>query len=222
MKGLLYKDFCLLKGYAKNFVMFIVVFFAISLLNIANEGGSSIITTLSVIVMILVLMMPITVVSVDENAKWNTTALTMPLSRKILVIEKYIFSGIMILIGASLGFAIGVLKVVLNGGSIAEFAIAITALIIAGVIIHSIYYPLIFKLGVEKARIFFMAICFLPMLIGIVANQIKLTEKINFTGVTQFFANNAVVIVIAGALIIIATPVVSILISQKICAKKEY
>ena len=83
MKGLLYKEFCLLR---KNllFLLGVIVFFSAAF----SIGGIN--TAMLIMWSMLVGMQAINSFSLDEMANWNQTAMTMPLTRKQIVQEKFL------------------------------------------------------------------------------------------------------------------------------------
>lgn len=86
MKGLLYKEFCLLR---KNllFLLGMIVFFSAAF----SIGGIN--TAILIMWSMLVGMQAINSFSLDEMANWNQTAMTMPLTRKQIVQEKFLLQG---------------------------------------------------------------------------------------------------------------------------------
>ena len=90
MKGLIIKDFLNLKKHSKYYIILMIFYF---ILGIANEDfimfGSMIIVFSAIL--------PITAISYDEKNNWDSYALTMPISRKDLIVSRYIL-GIILLI----------------------------------------------------------------------------------------------------------------------------
>ena len=81
MKGLLIKDFLLLRSYGKSLLLMFLLFLIIG----ATSGPAFIVG----IVMIESVMLAVSTFSYDDMAKWNSYMLAMPVSRKTAVREKY-------------------------------------------------------------------------------------------------------------------------------------
>lgn len=152
MMGLLLKDLMNLKGQAK--VMLLLLGFYMVMAFVSREqsyfGG---------VVTILCALIPVTALSYDERAKWDRIALTMPISRRDMVLSKYILGGI---------FAVGALvlnisfQLFMHIQTIADILMTSLLMCGVGVLFLSILLPILFKLGVEKGRIIMMMVLFIP------------------------------------------------------------
>lgn len=92
MKGLLLKDFYQIKYTIRVYGIIVLLFFCC--LCIFNNLDFDNLFFLFFLEMIfsLSITLPISILFADEKSKYTNTALTMPVSRTIIVIEKYIFS----------------------------------------------------------------------------------------------------------------------------------
>ena len=88
MKGLLIKDFSLLKN-QKNF--FILVFVMAGFLTIANGAESSPATFVLPYVGFVSSFFVLSTISYDEYDNGNAFLFTLPFERKVYVVEKYVF-----------------------------------------------------------------------------------------------------------------------------------
>lgn len=155
MKNLILKDIIMMKQIVKVILFFILVWVGVSVFIKSMEFVAG----LSVM---LVIFIPINIISFDEKSKWNKYALTMPVSPKDIVVSKYV-EGIGIgFIGAVLGIVVGL---ILRADPI-TLLISWAANFGVGILMQSILFPLIFKYGVEKSRMIFIALIILPMVIG--------------------------------------------------------
>lgn len=93
MKGLILKDLLNLKAQYKVFVVMILFFVVFALMGDSHD-------TLGVILTMITIMLPITALAYDERSQWDKYALTMPVSRRDLVLSKYLLG--LLLAGASL------------------------------------------------------------------------------------------------------------------------
>ena len=96
MKGLLLKDIYGLKKFWKTAVVFVGIFFLIGMMN-GSEASF-----VSGMIVIYAAMLTITSFAIEEAAMWNQYALSMPLNRFTMVLEKYILSIILSLCGVLL------------------------------------------------------------------------------------------------------------------------
>ena len=168
MKGLLIKDFKLLKG-QKNFFMAIT---AISIIMIIVSPGTSFPIGFLGFVGAL---FSLSSISYDEFDNGNAFLFSLPITRKDYVLEKYIFgliSGIMfLLLGTVISLvAIGITKT----GSFNEIFLTAGSLFPTILLILSIMLPFILKFGGEKGRIAIIGVMGFIFVIGLLL--IKTTE----------------------------------------------
>ena len=159
MIGLLLKDFYTLRQYGKT-MLFMLVFFAVISAGLDNPA-----IFFEGMFILMSMMITITSFSYDALAKWDRYALSLPVTRKEIVTGKYLLSILLCLIAAVLSFLISlvVLKVSpVEGFGIAEHLYATGAIICAAFFFSGILLPLTFQFGVEKSRIFLLAIFAAP------------------------------------------------------------
>ena len=159
MKGLLIKDFKLLKG-QKNFFMTIT---AISIIMIIVSPGTSFPIGFLGFVGAL---FSLSSISYDEFDNGNAFLFSLPITRKDYVLEKYIFgliSGIMFLL---LGTVISLVVIgITKTGSFNEIFLTAGSLFPTILLILSIMLPFILKFGGEKGRIAIIGVINEPKLI---------------------------------------------------------
>ena len=143
MRGLILKDLINLKSTAK-FVFALTAFFAVFIIATGEMGSYS------GMIMIFGAMLPITALSLDERAKWDRYALTMPVKRSTVVIAKYLLGLILLAMALVIDILLSLLaRVPLN----MEFLMEMGALLLIGCVFLSITMPLMLWLGAEKGRI---------------------------------------------------------------------
>ena len=217
MKGLLIKDFKLLKG-QKNFFMAIV---AISLIMIITSPGTSFpIGFLGFVGSLFSLSS----ISYDEFDNGNAFLFSLPITRKDYVLEKYIFgliSGITSLLLETVIslIAIGIAKT----GSFNEIFITAGSLFPTILLILSIMLPFILKFGGEKGRVAIIGVMGFIFVIGLLI--IKATE---FMGIDLYALLKKLpqfeplVYIILFLLLSVVILGISYLISLTILKKKEF
>lgn len=155
MWGLLHKDLKTISLQGRVLAIMVVFYLAFFLLSEAEDALISVVTFSTVLMGIL---FPITALSYDEKAKWEHYALTMPISRNMLVWSKYLLVLLFLLAGELLLLLVSLFQ--------PEIGPALLVLV-PGIVLflNSILLPVAFKLGVEKSRYITVAIMLLPTLV---------------------------------------------------------
>ena len=168
IKGLLKKDLYNLASY-KTTLMIITLFCGIAII------GTDAIYWGSVVIGIIVGMISLSTFSYDEMAKSNRYILTLPVTRKEIVLEKYILAIGATILGSLLGFVltllIGNIMNYVRPDNVIDINIdTLLATTIGGLfgvsLIQAIQIPSIFKWGAEKGRIQMFIVLFVLALIG--------------------------------------------------------
>lgn len=166
MWGLIKKDLYVLKGYIGTLLLFLLCFSALAI-----QTPSMLFIGL----MVLPYMAMTVTFSYDQNANFNSYALTLPITRREIVKEKY-----MLLIGALL--LMFLLTVLLTGtvtyfqtGNVHIMKIASIPFgtFLTMLSISLFQYPIIYKIGLEKGRIYTIIIAaIIAAIAGILGTQI--------------------------------------------------
>lgn len=211
MKGLLLKDFCILKKQIKLMVVF-VIFYAIWAV------AAKMPTMMGTMVILLSIMMPISSMSYDEAGQWYRYAFSLPIPRRTLVLSKYVL-GFLVSLGGLVVSAIGniIILALTNGENALESWLTIIGFLELGVIFLSIIIPILFKYGVEKGRLFIVVIAVIPsLLVALLGSTLKTS------GTLMPSAELLQAILYSSPLFTLATFLISFRISVGICRKKEY
>lgn len=153
MKGLLIKDFLLLRSYLRTIGLLLVLFFFCSL-----PTGPAF---FSGVVLIEAVMLAVSTFSYDDMAKWNTYMLSMPVSRKTAVQEKYVLSFLLSLIGIVLATAGGILTGVIHGNLDIRLVLGTVGGCLAAACLYvSVMIPLTYRFGAEKMRMMLILVFF--------------------------------------------------------------
>ncbi|OAA84860.1 ABC-2 transporter permease [Clostridium ljungdahlii] len=157
MNGLILKDLYNLKSSGKSLYIGIVVF---SLLNFLWGTNMEV---WNVFIILIGSILVINTMSYDNTAKWDKYALIMPVTRRDVVLSKYLVSIIVIFIGAllatALGFAQGINK---HNLDVIEIFTVNGVAMAGGFLFISVMLPVIYKFGVEKSRILMLLIFLAP------------------------------------------------------------
>ena len=155
----------------------------------------------------LVSMMPITVMVYElEESRMMKIISTMAVSKKEIVLSKYILTNILSLFS----FVINTVFLFVSTKNILMSIFSSLAIFFLGVIVIEIMLPLIFKYGVEKGRTLLLVIIMvLGAVVSLIVKQIAITKAL-FLG-----------IIIGVPIIYILINLVSYFISLKIFEKSE-
>lgn len=153
MKGLIIKDILNLR---KNFRTTALVIGFVSIYAFATNNPFYLIGMVTIILS----LSSITSMTYDDMSKWDRYALTMPISRKDIVVSKYILSILLSIVSILVSVTISYLLIITQKNNIESKELLLTAYILffSSLAYISIMLPLIFKFGVEKSRILFIAV----------------------------------------------------------------
>lgn len=203
MKSLILKDLLCLKRQAKSIGLVLLVWLVLSV----TTGNGQFFCALGVI---YVIMLPMTTLSFDERSKWDSRALTMPVTRAQLVLSRYITALLAGLVLCGLG---AVVIAVVDGPDKAASSLGFYML---GVLMLSVAMPLMLKLGVDKARIL-VALCYLiPFLALLLAEKLGMDVERAFAALAD--PASALIAAAADAVLL----AVSVLLSMTIYRRKEF
>lgn len=178
IRGLITKDLLQLKSYRKTLIVFMIIFICTSVSEQMQERIGN-----SIIVMITLGfgMFSMSTFNYDEMAKADRYILTFPVTKKEIVISKYILVILSTIIGSVVGIIISLITTLIISHEVPNImdlvSIAFGSIFGIGVV-ESIQIPCIYKSGAEKGRIqMFILTILVALLIGGIC---FLAEKINF------------------------------------------
>jgi hypothetical protein len=214
VKGLLVKDFLNLQSTFKRLIPIIALWMVIFLPN-----GNS--TFFGVLIMMMT-MMVVTTISYDDLAKWDSYALTMPVSRKEVVTGKYVVMMLLDGMGVIMALIIGLIGVVfLKNSSWSEMMAVLVIIASIGLIAGSTMLPLIYHFGTEKARIIIILVAMVPT--GLVLLLSGMVSEQQWQWLTNIGADISLSMTIIGLAVFSAFYVAcSYMISKRIYEKKEF
>lgn len=185
MKSLILKDLYNIAHNAKSMLFFLVVF-AVAFIPTSGIAGYIFVSA------IVCSMMIVTTFSFDDASKWTRYAMIMPISKRDLVVGKFIvlavFCGLGVLSGLLIGSISGVImrQVLFSPAGMGEMFLLSLAAWAISFVLGSMSIPLAFRFGAEKGRVLLLvsflvpaAICFgiyqLLIILGI-----ELTDQLVF------------------------------------------
>lgn len=149
MKGLLLKDWYVMKKTCRAYLLLVVVFLSISVF-----GGENVFMVFYPAM--LVGMIPVTLLGYDERCKWQLTCAAMPCTRAQFVSAKYLIGLLAQLATLGLTALAQALRMTLNGGfHWLTWGTLLAVLLAMSLLTAAITPPLMFRFGVEKGRILY-------------------------------------------------------------------
>lgn len=207
MKGLIIKDFKMMKHDSIIGIMIPTLFFIISLF-----GGNIIFFTVMSVMMFS--LIPTLNIAIDEKYKWDKYEAVLPIKKEHIVLEKYILLLIFILpIIAAESLIIYFIK----GCSTNEILTIISSMMFFGLITPSIILPLYFLFGYNTGR---MAGVPVSAVIYIVFTVISMKNSTTDSIVqSEFWYNANTPLIFSLGIILIC---ISIILSIIIYKRKEF
>lgn len=215
MKGLLYKDGYLTWKYGKSILLFTLIWMVMMVWTDSLFWG--------IFPFLFAVMNTRMTFSYDEQTKWNSFLVTMPVSRKQMAEEKYLLVFLNIAAIAVLEIMIGLAAALFSK----EVWLTADTLLILGTgigaafLYSAIELPMIFRLGLERSRIWLFGMTILVF--ALVGGGAAITQSafLSESGMVQnegaFYT--AIVSVLAVG---IAAYVISLFISARIMESKEF
>ncbi|MBQ8802845.1 MAG: ABC-2 transporter permease [Tyzzerella sp.] len=216
MKGLLLKDLSILKTQGRSAVIIMAI--ALFMLMVGNN------TTFAVVYAnILFVTFGITTLSYDTHDNGYAFLFTLPISRKLYVMEKYVFSLLSIATGATFSLILMVGVSLIKDGYVlttSDFAFII-GYALGSMVFLSIMLPVNLKFGPEKGRI-----AMIIVIAVIVASGFSISKVVGKVDLTKLYWGIREIkpMVVMGILVMIVLVILSVsyLISCKIMKKKEF
>lgn len=172
MKGLLMKDFYMMKKYCRAYLLIAVVFIAVSFF--AEEN-----LFMTFYPCLLCGMIPVNLLAYDERSHWMEFSGTLPYTKAQIVSGKYLI-GLMTQLALLVvtGVAQGIRMAMAGSFALQDFAVLMLLMLCVSTIASSITMPFVFKLGVEKGRVAYY------VMVGVVCGGIVVASSI-FRGQMQ-------------------------------------
>ena len=160
MKGLIIKDILVLRRYSIIFICILLFYAFMGIMGgdmsfFSSAGG------------IFCVMLPITSFSYDNLSKWDRFAGSLPVTRRQIVLAKYLLTFSMVVIGTGLSGLLLGSQCLVSSLSVPNTGLTLLGTGGSAFMVACILLPLIYRFGVEKSRILMLIIVFIP--VGIIA-----------------------------------------------------
>lgn len=155
MSGLILKDILNLRNYAKQLLLVMGIFIIYGFVLKQPEF-------VNFMLLMYGSMAVLTSIGYDEKAGWDKIACSLPVTRKDIVRAKYtvwlLISALAVLIASFLG----IIMKYMEKESIGEYLLVVITVEAIYLMGFSIIIPIVYKVGVEKARLVMLGIFILP------------------------------------------------------------
>lgn len=202
MKGLLRKDLYMAAAFCRTYLLILVVFLAVGAVN--NENSFFLIYP-----MIIGVMLPVSLIGYDERFKWHVACDALPVSRAQAVSSKYILT--LLIVGLVFLLTMLVQAVVMIRQGTPEKLRELPGLLLPiGLAGPALLLPVIFRLGVEKGRIFYY------LLVGVVcAAAVIFSSGVTLEDPTAQVQLPGTLLVLAGAALFALSWLLAIFLYQR-------
>lgn len=211
MKSLLIKEFYNIKDAVTTNIL---IMLALSVFSVIKIGTPAI--------------MPITVIGMstlivsslraEKEKDWNKYELTMPISRKEVIISKYVLYLLLCLSGLAIGLIMNAAAIMFSGGpSFSIIAIYMCISLVIALLSGSALIPLIYKLGVDKSETLSL-LCYSVPIVLLVGILIYMKGKVHTLGAVSNLSLWLTGILFAAGVIF----VISGIVSYKMYKKRQF
>ena len=208
MIGLIYKDLMVMR---KTLALYLVIFAVYGYMGIAYDQGG----LLFAMVLVLSAMLPVSSIAYDERCKWDKIANTAPLSRKEIVLAKYLFAIVLTVFSVAVCFVIYLFD---SRMPMTEKLIMCYMLTMGGMLYQALLLPVNIKFGAEKGRNIMLAIMFVPVLLVVAVSN---TGLVDLSAMVLFLENNEHLIPYIVTATVAVVYAASVTLSVKIYENKD-
>lgn len=146
MKGLLLKDWYMMKKYMRSYLVLLIVFMVISL---GNSDSMFFVFYPS----LLSAMIPTSLLAYDERSKWDAYSGTLPCTKAQIVSAKYVLGVLLQALIILLTAIVQGIQMVRTGSfDWSSYLALVQMLLVMGCVALSLTLPFMYKYGVEKGR----------------------------------------------------------------------
>ena len=210
MIGFMKKDLAMIKS---NFKLIGILILVYTIMGLMGEMD------ISFILPFMCVMIMISSFSYDNYNKWDAYSVSLPNGRKNSVKSKYITTILMTLIVSIITIILSFIISYVNTKTINYEQILVTmfGVIFGTLLVLAFMYPIIYKFGVERARIGIFLIVFGIVFVGGLLSQYI---DLSFIAKALSFLEDYIIIILVA--VMIAMVYISYKISEKIFRKKEF
>lgn len=216
MTGLIWKDFLVLRKTLRAYVLVFFFYAVLSLMGIFPVTG------VCGCMMGMMMLLPLSTFTYDEQSKWDRCAMSLPFSRRTVVAARYLLILVIVLISAGFGFLICLLLSIQEPAAFVENLCAMMTALGAGLVLADVLFPLSYRLGPERARPYTIVIVLLIFFLIFGAYRLGFLNAFSMSWAEQLSPPRVVGLFSLIPLTALVGLGVSYLVSCKIVEKKEF
>lgn len=151
MFGILWKDLKILRMQTVVLAGVFILMMVASIWNAERQDDISFSFNFSTLMPLFFTLLPCSALALEQQEQTNAWLMTLPCSRKQMVLEKYV---LLLVFGLGSAAVLGIITAILTGNAL-SFALAMRSGIL-GMCFQCVLLPLYYKLGFQKAKFIYM------------------------------------------------------------------
>lgn len=211
-------DFAALKPYNKSLYMYALIVIFIG----ATNDSLNLIFAMVMVGLPIILSYPF---AISEKNSLDTLYSTLSLERRDVVLGRYIFVFIIEMIAIAMLLILSIIKsnFIPLDITFKEIFLYLSILSMMFSIIISFQYPVFFKFGYTKGKLYtYIPLLLIFLFIGVLPSIVaRLNININWEAINQMFAENLVLMFMLPILIGVISLLISCMVSVKIYERKD-
>lgn len=178
MKGLLIKEWHAMGCMGGGVAVIGIVMIGFGLLGRSADQFVGMITGAVIMLSILPVLSSFTQ---DQASGWDKYALSMPLNRKQILGSKYLLGVFSALAGSAINLAVmGLAWRFVSPETHQEHLLAAGITFLLALVLQGILLPLIYRFGLERARLFLLGICLIPAMAVLLLEDTGWFDRFHF------------------------------------------
>lgn len=152
MKGLLLKDFYLMRSLFKSYLLVLGIFAVLTFVGIYDSGF------MASFLALMCIMFPVNLFAYDEQARWDKYAAALPTGRAGVVKARYLFT-LIVCLGAILLSGVIQAAAFLLGtreGTLVDTVFSGVIPAAFGTLMNAVLLPLLYRFGAQRGRIYLL------------------------------------------------------------------
>ena len=147
MLGILWKDLKVMRMQTAILTSIFLMMTVASVWNTGRQDDISFFLNFSTLMPIFFTLLPCSALALEQQEQTNAWLMTLPCSRKQMVLEKYV---LLLVFGLGSAAVLGIITAILTGSAL-SFALAMRSGIL-GICFQCVLLPLYYKLGFQRAK----------------------------------------------------------------------
>ena len=149
MLGILWKDLKVMRMQTAILTSIFLMMTVASVWNTGRQDDISFFLNFSTLMPIFFTLLPCSALALEQQEQTNAWLMTLPCSRKQMVLEKYV---LLLVFGLGSAAVVGIVTAILKGNAL-SFALAMRSGIL-GICFQCVLLPLYYKLGFRRQNLF--------------------------------------------------------------------